>query len=226
MDKRQVQSQHGVTLVGGAEPSAQSLEEALKFAPTLVAADGGADRALALGGVPVAIIGDLDSVSQTAIERISAEKVFEVCDQDKTDFEKSLAAIDAPFVIAVGFANGRIDHTLAVMSALVQYSGAPVIVLSEDDIVFAAPLEVSLDLEVGSRFSLFPMADLRGRSEGLEWPLDPHAFSPGGRIGTSNRVTGPVRLAFTAPGMLVITPREALGSVVSSLTGQDAVLWR
>jgi thiamine pyrophosphokinase len=219
MDQRQVQSRQGVTLVGGAEPSAQSLEEALKFAPTLVAADGGADRALGLGAVPVAIIGDLDSVSRSAIERIGADKVFEVYDQDKTDFEKSLTLIDAPFVIAVGFANGRIDHTLAVMSALVQDRGAPVIVLGEDDVVFAAPLELSLDLEVGSRFSLFPMADIRGRSEGLEWPLDPHAFSPAGRIGTSNRVTGPVRLTFDARGMLVITPRAALGSVVSSLTG-------
>ncbi|NNJ67374.1 MAG: thiamine diphosphokinase [Boseongicola sp.] len=219
MDQRQVQSQQGVTLIGGAEPSAQSLEEALKFAPVLVAADGGADRALAQGEVPVAIIGDLDSVSEAAMARVGVDKVFEVYDQNRTDFEKSLAAIEAPFVIAVGFANGRIDHTLAVMSALVQSAGAPVVVLGEEDIVFAAPLEMSLDLEVGSRFSLFPMADIRGRSEGLEWPLDPHAFTPMGRIGTSNRVTGPVRTAFDAPGMLVITPRAALGSVIASLTG-------
>ena len=219
MDQRQVQSQHGVTLIGGADPSAQSLDEALKFAPTLVAADGGADRALALGVVPEAIIGDLDSVSAAAIAQVGSDKVMEVFDQDRTDFEKSLAAIDAPFVIAVGFANGRLDHTLAVMSAMVQEIGPPVILLGEDAIVFAAPLEVSLELEVGTRFSLFPMADIRGRSEGLEWPLDPHAFSPAGRIGTSNRVTGPVRLTFDARGMLVITPRAALGSVVSSLTG-------
>jgi len=219
MDQRQVQSQRGVTLIGGADPSAQSLDEALKFAPTLVAADGGADRALALGVVPEAIIGDLDSVSAAAIAQVGSDKVMEVFDQDRTDFEKSLAAIDAPFVIAVGFANGRLDHTLAVMSAMVQEIGPPVILLGEDDIVFAAPLEVSLELEVGTRFSLFPMADIRGRSEGLEWPLDPHAFSPMGRIGTSNRVTGPVRMAFDAPGMLVITPRAALGAVIASLTG-------
>ena len=219
MDQRQVQSQRGVTLIGGADPSAQSLDEALKFAPTLVAADGGADRALALGVVPEAIIGDLDSVSAAAIAQVGSDKVMEVFDQDRTDFEKSLAAIDAPFVIAVGFANGRLDHTLAVMSAMVQEIGPPVILLGEDDIVFAAPLEVSLELEVGTRFSLFPMADIRGRSEGLEWPLDPHAFSPMGRIGTSNRVTGPVHITFDAPGMLVITPRAALGAVIASLTG-------
>ena len=219
MDHRQVQSQQGVTLVGGGEPSAQSLEEALKFAPLLIAADGGADRAIALGAVPEVIIGDLDSVSDAAKARIGAENVIEVYDQDRTDFEKCLAVIEAPFVISVGFANGRLDHTLAVMTALVREIGPPVIVLGEDDIVFAAPRELALDLEVGSRFSLYPLGQVRGRSDGLEWPLDPHVFSPMGRVGTSNRVSGPVRVAFDGPGMLVITPREALGAIVSALTG-------
>lgn len=219
MDHRQVQSRQGVTLVGGGEPSAQSLEEALKFAPLLIAADGGADRAIGLGAVPQAIIGDLDSVSNAARTRVGVKNVIEVYDQDRTDFEKCLAVIEAPFVIAVGFANARLDHTLAVMTALVRDLGPPVIVLGEDDIVFAAPLEVSLDLDVGSRCSLYPLAEIRGRSEGLEWPLDPHVFSPMGRVGTSNRVTGPVQLSFDAPGMLVITPREGLADVVSALTG-------
>ena len=219
MDQRQIQSQQGVTLVGGGEPSAESLEEALKFAPMLIAADGGADRALALGAVPEASIGDLDSVSETAKKRVGPQRVFEVFDQDKTDFEKCLAAIDAPFVIAVGFANKRLDHTLAVMTALVRDLGPPVVVLGEDDIVFAAPRKLVIDLEVGSRFSLFPMAEITGRSQGLEWPIDPHKFSPMGRVGTSNRVTGPVELEFDATGMLVITPRAALGSVVIALTG-------
>ncbi|NNL17819.1 MAG: thiamine diphosphokinase [Boseongicola sp.] len=219
MDHQQVQSRQGVTLVGGGEPSVQSLEEALKFAPLLVAADGGADRAIALGAVPELIIGDLDSVSEAAKARVGAENVVEVYDHDRTDFEKCLAAIEAPFVIAVGFANARLDHTLAVMTALVRDIGRSVIVLGEDDIVFSAPLELALDLEIGSRLSFYPLAEVRGRSQGLEWPLDPHVFSPMERVGTSNRVTGPVRVSFDGPGMLVITPREALAAVVSALTG-------
>ena len=219
MDQRQFQSRDGVTLVGGGEPSAESLDEALKLAPTLIAADGGADRALALGHVPEMIIGDLDSVSDAARARVGHENIIKVYDQDRTDFEKCLALIEAPFVVAVGFANGRLDHTLAVMTALVGGLGPPVIVLGEDDVVFAAPKRLSLDLEIGSRFSLFPMADVTGRSVGLEWPLDPHSFSPSGRIGTSNRVTGQVHLEFDAPGMLLITPRAGLRAVVSAVTG-------
>ena len=223
MDQRQIQSREGVALIGGGEPSAQSLEDALKIAPRLIAADGGADRAIALGAVPEAIIGDLDSVSDAARARIGAENVIETFDQDKTDFEKCLAVIDAPFIIAVGFANARLDHTLAVMTALVTQAGSPVVVLGEEDVVFAAPMELAIDLDVGSRFSLYPLADVTGRSEGLEWPLDPHAFAPSGRVGTSNRVTGPVRLWFDAPGMLVILPRTALRAALAALVAPDVV---
>ena len=219
MDQKQVQSGGGVTLVGGGELNAEILEEALKFAPTLVAADGGADRALAFGQVPSAVIGDLDSISEAAIERIGAKNVFKVFDQNRTDFEKSLASIDAPFVLAVGFTGGRIDHTLAVMTALVAGLGPVAIVIGEEDVVFAAPPALALELEIGSRVSLFPMREVTGRSQGLEWAIDSHAFSPSGRIGTSNRVTGPVRLDFDTSGMLLITPRAALESVVSALTG-------
>ncbi len=219
MDLRQVQSSVGVTLVGGGDPSRESLDEALKFAPTLVAADGGADRALAFGHVPQTVIGDLDSVSEAAISRVGAENVVQILDQNRTDFEKSIAVIDAPFVLAVGFANARIDHTLAVMTGLVCHVGAPVIVVGDEDLVFAAPLQLAVDLEVGTRFSVYPMTEVRGRSTGLEWPLDPHVFSPNGRVGTSNRVTGPVRLEFDGPGMLVITPRAALARVVAALIG-------
>ena len=57
-----VQSQAGVTLAGGSRFSAGLLARARKYAPRLVAADGGADRLLALGVEPEAVIGDRKSV--------------------------------------------------------------------------------------------------------------------------------------------------------------------
>ena len=60
---------------------------------------------------------------------------------------------------------------------------------------------------------------MTGRSQGLRWPIDGLDFAPSGRIGTSNEVTGPVVLVFDGPGMLVITPREALEQVSAALAG-------
>ena len=218
MDQKRVQSQHGVTLVGGGDVDAEILEDALKIAPTLIAADGGADHALAHGHIPEAAIGDLDSISAEARERVGASNIIEAIDQDKTDFEKSVALIDAPLILGVGFFGGRLDHSLAALSALVQIGEKPVILVGAQDVVFSAPSEISLDIEVGSRFSVFPFAEMRAQSRGLEWPLDPHVLSPLGRIGTSNRVSGPVHIIFDRPGAVLLTPRAGLETVVKALT--------
>lgn len=212
-----VESDRAVTLVGGGDLGPTDLDEALTLAPRLVAADGGAVAALAAGHPPEAVIGDFDSVTAAALEAIPADRRIRVAEQDSTDFEKCLARIDAPLVVAVGFLGRRVDHQLAAMATLAGRDGPPVVLLGRHDVVFHAPPRLRLDPPLGSRFSLFPMGRVTGRSEGLEWPIDGIAFAPDGRIGTSNRVTGPVRLAFDGPGMLVVMPRAALASVARAL---------
>jgi thiamine pyrophosphokinase len=80
--------------------------------------------------------------------------------------------------------------------------------------VFLAPLQMELHLPVGSRLSLFPMGRVEGESEGLRWPLQGISFAPDGMIGTSNEVSGPVRLRFSARRMLVILPRTAMAAAL------------
>ena len=202
MDEAIVQSRDGVTLVGAGHPRPEDIEEALKLAPTLVAADGGADFAIAAGHKPVKVIGDMD-----------------VSEQDSTDFEKALTRIDAPFVLATGFTAGRVDHTLAVCRALVRRIGPRTLVIGAEDVIFAAPRTLKLDVPSGTRISLFPMAAVTGRSEGLHWPIEGLAFHPSGQIGTSNLATGPIELSFDGPGMLVILPRDALRPALTALSG-------
>lgn len=217
-----VRSRQGITLVGGGAPSAQNVTEALSLAPTLVAADGGANYCAKMGHEPAAIIGDFDSLSAVARARFAGSNFIEVsefAEQDNTDFPKCLARLDAPFVLAVGFSDERLDHTLANLGVLAQGEGPPTILIGTHDVVFAAPKKISLDLAVGTRVSLFPMEPLSGVSQGLEWQIEGLTLSPMGRIGTSNRSVGPVHLAFEKPGCLVLTPRATLGAVLAALTG-------
>lgn len=217
-----MQSKTGVTLVGAGNPSVKNITEALSFAPLLVAADGGANFCVEMGLEPSAIIGDFDSLAPDVRKRLSHARLIEVserAEQDSTDFEKCLVRIDAPFVLAAGFVDARLDHTLASFSALARRIGPPTFLLGSDDVAFAASLEVALELPVGTRFSLFPMEVISGTSTGLEWPIDGLTLSPVGRIATSNQVTGPVRLKFDKPGCVVLTPRESLADVLSSLIG-------
>ena len=209
-----------VTLVAGGPLRRAELRLALKRAPHLVAADGGADRALALGAEPEAVIGDLDSLSEAARARLGA-RVHEVPEQETTDFDKALRAIRAPLVLAVGLIGGRADHALAALSGLLRHQaqgGGPVILLGAEDVIFAAPPLLDLRLRVGDRLSIYPLAPLRGRSAGLEWPLEDVPLDPMGRIGTSNRVSAAaVRLAFDGPGALVILPRARLDAAIRAV---------
>lgn len=207
-----------VTLLGAGECAASDLAQALELAPVLVAADGGADRALRAGLVPDAVIGDLDSISDQARDRIPADRLIHISEQDSTDFDKALRSVGAPLVLALGMLGPRADHMLAGLNVLVGHPDRRCILVSHSDVVFLAPPRLDLTLPPGARVSLFPMAPVRGTSTGLDWPIDGLEFRPGDRIGTSNRCTdGQVSLTFESPVMLVLLDRAELGAAIAAL---------
>ena len=214
-----VQSDTGVTLVGAGRPHASDIAASMALAPHLVAADGGANSCIAAGVEPCAVIGDLDSITDETRAALPEARIIEYADQDITDFEKCLRLIDAPFVIATGFTEGRLDHTLAVFSVLARCIGPPTIVLGIEDLAFAAPRRLVLDLPEGTRFSLFPMAPVKGCSTGLRWPIGGLTLDPLGRLGTSNLASGRVELEFDSPGCITLIPRLHLSLAISALTG-------
>lgn len=207
----------GVTLIGGGAVTAEDLALALRHAPSLVAADGGADAALTLGHVPDLAIGDFDSISDAAKRALGPARLTHIAEQDSTDFAKALSRIKAAFVIAVGFSGRRLDHTLAALNVMVRHPQPRCVMLAAEDIVFLAPPELALPLTAGTRLSLFPMGPARGTSTGLRWPIDGISFAPDARIGTSNEATGPVRLVLDGP-MMVMLPRDCLDLALAALT--------
>jgi len=212
-----VQSHRPVTLLGGGEVRPGELEAALSIAPVLVAADGGANVAAGFGLLPEAVIGDLDSILPEVRAALPPERVHRIAEQESTDFEKCLTRIAAPFMLGVGFTGARVDHLLAVWNALVRHTARRCLILGPEDVIFASPPRLRLDLAAGTRLSLFPMTRVAGESEGLRWPISGLDFAPHGRVGTSNEATGPVDLRLDGEGMLVILPRSALDAAIAAL---------
>lgn len=219
-----VDSNDPVTLIGGGACAKSDLSRAIVHAPTLVAADGGANHALGFGYMPDAVIGDFDSVQPDIRNSVPADRLHHIAEQDSTDFDKALRNIRAPLVLGVGFLGARVDHQLAVFTVLSRYPDRRCILIGQDDVIFLAPPSLTLDCDHGTRVSLYPMTDITGRSTGLEWPIDGLTFHPAGRVGTSNRATGPVTLDFDQSGMLVILPAECLDLAITSLQAQSC-LW-
>lgn len=214
---------HPVTLVGAGESRARDIADCLKIAPTLVAADGGGDKCLAAGLIPEAVIGDLDSVSAATRAALPADALHRIVEQDSTDFGKSLRHIAAPLVLGAGFAGPRIDHLLACLNALVRHADRRCILLAREDILFLAPPRLRFQAPPGTRVSLFPMARMRGRSDGLDWPIDGLTLAPDGRVGTSNRASGgTVTLETDAAKLVVILPLARLGETARALLAEPS----
>ena len=205
----------GVTLVGAGDLDPADLHKALAIAPLLVAADAGADAALAAGVRPDLVIGDLDSISDAARARLG-DRLHRVPEQDSTDFEKCLQRIEAGFIIATGFSGSRIDHMLATLSVMARWPRQPILLLAETEVIFRAPRRLVLDLRPQTRISLFPMGAVQGRSTGLHWPIDGLEFAPDRRVGTSNRATGPVTIDSEGP-LLVMLPKDRLATAIDAL---------
>ena len=200
-----VHSPAPVTLIGGGQSDVESLQDALALGPKLVAADGGAGVAMAAGHLPDAVIGDMDSLHPADRARLPEGRIHPISEQDTTDFEKCLMAIRAPLVLGLGF------------NTLVRHYRQRCLLIGPSEIVMLAPPSLRLNLQGGDVVSLFPMGAVEAKSEGLHWPVGGLSFAPDGRVGTSNRATGPIWLAVTAPKMLLILPRATLGHLVETL---------
>lgn len=207
-----------VALVGGAPLDFALIERVVSLAPTLVAADGGAKHIILSGRVPECVIGDMDSLSGDLKATLPESSVHQISEQDSTDFEKCLQRIDAPLIIGLGFLGARLDHQLAAFHGLMRFADQRCILLGEHDVVFLCPPQISLSLDPQTGVSLFPLAEVTGRAEGLKWSFASLDFAPGTRIGTSNFADGKVSLSMTAPAMLCILPADCLEIVVDALT--------
>lgn len=208
-----------ITLLGGGPVDPHRLSQALAVAPTLVAADGGADHAHHLGHPVRRIVGDLDSLTNLQFWRDQGAEVVEIAEQNSTDFEKCLYATEADLYLGVGFLGRRLDHSLACLRSLVAYPDKRVVLVGDVDLVFLCPRAFAIDLDAGTRVSIFPMGPVTaGPSLGLRWQLAGLNMVPFGQIGTSNAATGGlVEMSFDADYALIILPVEELDNVTQRL---------
>ena len=202
--------------LGGAGFTQEDLDYCLEFSSTLIAADGGADHLREGNLTPSYLVGDLDSVKTKTYWKDRGTHVISIDEQQTTDFEKCLYSFDAPIFLCLGFVGKRTDHFLANCASLVKFFNKNIILVGSYDILFHIPKNIIISLDVGTRFSLFPLESVEGyASQGLKWPIEGIQFQPSKRVGTSNETVSPVvKLELSNNGMLLILPKNNLNSVI------------
>jgi thiamine pyrophosphokinase len=193
--------------------SGQGPELVLPEARAVVAADGGLDRALALG-VPVdVVVGDLDSASPGALAAAAEAGIRVVrhpAAKDATDLELALdeaVALAARRVLVVASAEGRLDHLLASLALLAadRYAALEVDALVGDAVVHVVRGRRSLRGQAGELVSLVALGGPATgvTTSGLEYPLAGETLDPGSTRGISNVFTGGAARVELASGVLL-----------------------
>ncbi len=165
----------------------------------LVAADGGAEHALAMGRVPRVVVGDLDSLSPSLRATLVAQGVEleqHPTAKNETDLELAiLRAIrdGADEILLVGALGGRLDQSLANVLLMAQRPWpAKLQLLDADQLASIVRGGETLTLEAapGSLVSLLPLsAEVTGITyTGMLYPLDNATLTLGSTRGVSNEV--------------------------------------
>jgi thiamine pyrophosphokinase len=182
----------------------------------IVAADGGAARALAWGLAPDLVIGDMDSLPDAARSILEAEGcrfVEHPRAKDETDLELALEYAvreGAQGIVVLGALGGRLDHTLAniLLLALPSLAGVSVRIAEGDQqaLLVRSGEAIGLEGAPGDLVSLVPLGgDAHGVwTRGLAWALHGDTLRFGSSRGVSNEMTSGEAGVEVGEGLLLV----------------------
>ena len=163
----------------------------------VIALDGAANRLIGSNMIPDVLLGDLDSVAESALEQCKASGVtiVQTPDQQSSDISKGLEWVQRTYpdseVDIIGVEIGRYDHHLAAYSALFECSSDATILLDGWQAQRVTQTPTKIETKPNSIISLIPFGDVAGATiKGCQFPLDNESLTTGTR-GISNIATGP-----------------------------------
>ena len=164
-----------VIVAGGDYPTSEQALQVLHNAPYVVCCDGAADRYIAAGKVPDAIVGDGDSIS--AYNRTKyATLLHIVAEQETNDQTKAVRFLleqGKRRIAIVGATGRREDHTIGNISLLIEYAraGAQVRSFTDHGVFIPCNGDTTLKCRKGQQVSIFAITAKNLSAEGLLYPI-------------------------------------------------------
>ena len=186
-------------------------------AELVIAADGGALKASALGFPVDVVVGDFDSLAPADVELFrarGADVVIHPAAKDESDTElavREALARGATSILIVGaFGGARLEHTIAnlLLLAMPELAGRDVRLADGASEVRLLDGDAPLTIEGqrGDFVSLFPLAPVTDgvTTSGLEFALADEALMQGPARGLSNVMTGERATVSARNGRLLV----------------------
>jgi len=183
----------------------------------IIAADSGLHTAQKLNLKVDAVIGDLDSVSESALARASSEGTQIIRhnrDKDFTDLNSALlyaAEHESQKIVVVTAGGGRLDHQFGVLAAMFNPTLAKIDVeaIWNDSQLFAlqGPKRLTFSTNIGDLVGIQSFSDISKKitTTGLRWPLKGEQLTNHETRGVSNEATELEVSISLETGQLLIT---------------------
>ena len=164
-----------VIVAGGESPTATVPLDILHNAPYVVCCDGAADRYIATGHIPDAIVGDGDSISAENREKY-AHLLHIIAEQETNDQTKAVHFLleqGKRRIAIVGATGLREDHTIGNISLLVEYArmGCDVCSFTDYGIFIPCNGTTTHKCHKGQQASIFSITAKDLSAKGLRYPI-------------------------------------------------------
>ena len=164
-----------VIVAGGEFPTGKQPLDILQDTSFVVCCDGAADRYIATGRIPDAIVGDGDSISAENREKF-AHILHIIREQDTNDQTKAVRYLierGKRRIAIVGATGKREDHTIGNISLLIEYARAGCDVRSFTDYGIFIPCNgtTTHQCHKGQQVSIFGITAKELSAEGLRYPI-------------------------------------------------------
>lgn len=158
----------------------------------LICADGGANNADKLNIIPDYIIGDLDSIKKSVLEKFkTTSSIKKIKRQNDTDVEKCLKfAIRKEYdeAVLLGVTGDRLDHTFCNLGIVIKFfDKIKIKLIAENSLLIPYKNEFELTTVPGETVSLYGFDEkTKITSTGLKYPLKNSSLPFGKKESTSN----------------------------------------
>ena len=164
-----------VIVAGGEFPTAKQPLAVLNGASFVVCCDGAADRYIATGRVPDAIVGDGDSISAGNREKF-AHLLHIISEQESNDQTKAVRHLmerGMRRIAIVGATGRREDHTIGNISLLIEYArtGCDVRSFTDHGVFIPCNGTTTHKCRKGQQVSIFSITARDLSAEGLLYPI-------------------------------------------------------
>ena len=165
-----------ISIGGGSTSNVLDIEN---YFDEIIAVDSGIEHLFELSLNPSTLIGDLDSISKSSLDKVK-EKGIKIVSfntkKDQTDFELAIDYLQEPDksqIFIIGGESGEIDHLISIFLLIPSKSFYEKITWLYGDKKIIFRKELNLNLKKSTKFSLIPLSDLSNLSiDGAEWNLE------------------------------------------------------